>query len=243
MIRILLLLVIVLAIFYLPAYLRMPKKKRQRLNWVLLAGILSLIILRYASGIFALIIPLVAALIAGIMRLLPILIRYAPLLQRLWFTWRRQRNTSDSYRSAHSVIETRYLRLHIDTNGRLISGQVISGRFASRSLQSLSKSELQQLLNECADDKQSIDLLRQILKQQSASSSYYRHRAESNRQTSSTGKMSVKQAYKVLGLTPKATRQEIIAAHRRLIQKAHPDRGGSAELAAQINEARDVLLK
>ena len=57
-----------------------------------------------------------------------------------------------------------------------------------------------------------------------------------------TEAMSRAQALAVLGLENDATRQEIVAAHRQLIQKLHPDRGGSDYLAAQINQAKAVLL-
>jgi len=51
------------------------------------------------------------------------------------------------------------------------------------------------------------------------------------------------EALQVLGLGESASRDDIINAHRRLIQKVHPDRGGSDYLATRINLAKDVLLK
>lgn len=51
------------------------------------------------------------------------------------------------------------------------------------------------------------------------------------------------EAAKLLGVAPDATSEAVIDAHRRLIAKVHPDAGGSSELAARINEARDTLLK
>ena len=57
-----------------------------------------------------------------------------------------------------------------------------------------------------------------------------------------SGKMSRAEALSVLGLSEGATSDEILAAHRRLIKQAHPDKGGSSYLAAKINEAKDVLL-
>lgn len=54
--------------------------------------------------------------------------------------------------------------------------------------------------------------------------------------------LSREEALDILGLKTGASREEIIQAHRRLIQKLHPDRDGSAYLAARINEARDRLL-
>ncbi len=59
----------------------------------------------------------------------------------------------------------------------------------------------------------------------------------------SSSPMSVSDAAKLLDVATNAEPEAILAAHRRLIAKVHPDAGGSADLAARVNQARDVLLK
>ena len=55
--------------------------------------------------------------------------------------------------------------------------------------------------------------------------------------------MSLAEARSLLGVEAGATPAEIKAAYTRLMQRAHPDKGGTAGLAAQLNAARDRLLK
>ena len=57
------------------------------------------------------------------------------------------------------------------------------------------------------------------------------------------GRMSRQEAAEMLGVETDADRDRIMAAHRRLIQRLHPDRGGTDYLASRLNEARDVLLE
>jgi len=57
-----------------------------------------------------------------------------------------------------------------------------------------------------------------------------------------TGQISREQACAILGLSSNPSAKQITDAHRKLMQKLHPDRGGSDYLAAQINQAKDTLL-
>lgn len=54
--------------------------------------------------------------------------------------------------------------------------------------------------------------------------------------------MNTEEAMEVLGLKAGYTQEDVKQAHRRMMQKVHPDRGGSDYLAAQINQAKDILL-
>lgn len=61
--------------------------------------------------------------------------------------------------------------------------------------------------------------------------------------TAATILMDKPQARQILDVDDNASHEEIISAHKRLMAKNHPDKGGSTYIASQINQAKDVLLK
>jgi choline-glycine betaine transporter len=75
--------------------------------------------------------------------------------------------------------------------------------------------------------------------QNSGGSERQRHQEKNT----NNGEMTVAEACQVLGVDRQCSREEVVTAHRRLIQKLHPDRGGNDYLAARVNEAKAVLLR
>ena len=61
-------------------------------------------------------------------------------------------------------------------------------------------------------------------------------------QPSRPERVGLAEARAILGVGEGATVEEIRIAYARLMQRAHPDHGGTDGLAAQLNAARDRLL-
>ena len=167
-----------------------------------------------------------------------------PLLQRLFGTIGAARSAAGTSASGRtSRVTTRHLSMELDHDSGRMDGVVLDGEFGGRRLSDLTMSELERLRAQCRADAQSSAVLEAYLDRMHPNwrESADVH-AESPRDARPEGKMSEAQALEILGLKAGATREEIIAAHRRLIQKFHPDHGGSDYLAAEINRAKDRLL-
>lgn len=141
-----------------------------------------------------------------------------------------------------STVTTDHLSMELDHDTGAMSGRVLKGMFSGRDLDSLKPAEVALLWHDCRFvDPQSAQLLEAYLDRIHPSWREDVSRGE-REMRDHDGRMQPDEAYEILGLKPGATDEEIRRAHRELMLKLHPDRGGSTYLAAQVNEAKDVLL-
>jgi hypothetical protein len=136
-------------------------------------------------------------------------------------------------------VHTAFLQAWIDHGTGDVGGAVLSGRFAGRTLDGLGDGDLLDLHAECSSDADSLRILEAYLDRRLGGDWRNARRPPPSGPRSD---MTRDEALAVLGLAEGASADEIRAAHRRLIQRMHPDVGGSADLAARINRAKDVLL-
>jgi hypothetical protein len=136
-------------------------------------------------------------------------------------------------------VRTTFLQAWIDHGTGDVGGTVLAGRFAGRTLDRLSDSELLDLHEECTGDADSLRVMEAYLDRR-LNVDWRTARQPPPRGPRSD--MTREEALAVLGLAEGASEEEIKAAHRRLIRRTHPDAGGTADLAARINRAKDVLV-
>lgn len=135
-------------------------------------------------------------------------------------------------------VRTAFLEAWIDHDTGDVGGKVLAGTFSGQMLDSLTSEDLLVLHRECASDADSRRILESYLDRRLGDD--WRNQRQPPRGFS--GDMTRDEALAVLGLKEGATEADIKAAHRRLIQRVHPDVGGSAELAARINRSKEILL-
>jgi len=143
-----------------------------------------------------------------------------------------------------SRITTEHLEMELDHDTGEMRGRVLKGLFKDRDIDSLSPADMALLWQDCRHtDPQSAQLIEAYLDRVHPSWREDMARGESDMSRGPDGRMDLEEALDILGLKPGADAEDIRRAHRDLMLKLHPDRGGSTYLAAKINEAKDVALK
>jgi len=242
MARLLLLLGLAAGLFLVFQWLlRQPPRVRWQLIAVLLAlGLLVLVLTgraHWLAAVFAALLPFVLVLLRLFSGIL------IPLLKRALAGTGAANSRPEPSSGQTSTVQSKYIRMTLKHDSGDIDGEVLAGQFKGSTLDKLNLEALLQLLRECQDDEESVALLQAYLDRVYADSWQQQAGAQGQRQAASeAGEMSREEALQVLGLSADAGEAEIVDAHRRLMQKLHPDRGGSAYLAAKINLAKKTLL-
>jgi hypothetical protein len=203
--------------------------------------------------------------VAGLLALRGLVTYAAPLAAvGYWLMWGSGRpklggwgGSPSRHRASRVVTDT--LEVELDHDTGTLAGTVRTGPFQGRTIDSLTPAELAEVWRDCRfSDPQSAqileawldrthpswhdDLARAADSQSSGPSGGQRTAGPPPRTPGSGAPMSKAEAYDILGLHPGASTEEIRRAHRDLMMKLHPDRGGSTYLAAKLNEAKDLLL-
>jgi proline dehydrogenase len=244
--RLLIALLILAAIFLLLRwFIKTPPKQVVRVarRTGVGAGIALLAYLG-ATGRLSWLFALIAAIVAAVYRVTH-LAGLFPLIQRWLHTQGSAEGAGSASSTGQSRVRTTYLRMVLEHATGLMRGEVLAGRFKGARLETLTLEQLLALLEECYNhDQASAALLEAYLDR--VHGDQWRAQAGAERREAGSvggdGRMTRQEAYDILGLATGASVQEIIEAHRRLIQKLHPDRGGSTYLAAKLNQAKDLLL-
>lgn len=152
-----------------------------------------------------------------------------------------------------SRVSTDHLEMELDHATGAIRGTVRKGRFAGQEVETLSPAELvllwqdytfadpnsAQVIEAYLDQRHPI--WRDDLERQAGGGRDQAYEGDARPPSASRG-MTRAEALEILGLQDGATDDAVRSAHRELMKKLHPDRGGTNYLASKINEAKVILV-
>lgn len=155
--------------------------------------------------------------------------------------------------SGVSRVRSAMIEMELDHSTGAISGMVLAGKHEGRPLAALARPALLELYRTCLiDDPDGARLLEAYLDRRfagwRAAGDAHGHAGgfgagEHESRARGAGAISEDEAYEILGLKKGAAAADVARAHRDLMKKFHPDLGGTTDLAARVNEAKDVLMR
>ncbi|OZG71382.1 molecular chaperone DnaJ [Hahella sp. CCB-MM4] len=214
-----------------------PSQKRMIYIALGLAGIILLMLV--ITGRLHILAALGAAALL-ILRQLPWILKSLPVIRQL------MGNAQSSMgQGQESTLETSLIRMSLDHASGAMDGTILTGTYTGQRLSAMSVQQLADLYRTAVRGySDSIEVLETYFER--TYGVHWRTQFEvddvGSRDRSSNGSMSMDDAKDILGLEGEVTKEQVVEAHRRLMQKFHPDRGGSNYLAAKINEAKKKLL-
>lgn len=234
--RLILLLAIIVVLYMLMRRAQAMPPHKRRAEYIKLGLGIALVgmIILAATGRMHWLGAVFTGLLVAARQGLPLFLRLFPMLASL-------RGKSTPAAGQSSTVETVLLRMQLDHDSGALQGEVLKGPFQGWRLMDMDRQQLEQFFAYCrSEDADSLQLLDSYLQQRFPGDAFSGGQYQAG--AGSRNSMGHAEALAVLGLNEEATREDIITAHRKLIQKLHPDRGGNDYLAAQINQAKDLLL-
>ena len=194
---------------------------------------MAIVIILAASGRLHWIGAVIAAILPFSRQIGSFIVRSLPFLK-----WIQQQRINPS------VLTTDKIKIIIDSKTGNWQGEIIEGELSGKQLSDLTQEQLIELSHRYhTDSPDSARLLNAYMRYRFQQKTQDNADNKSQNQTSPTSNtITKKEALAILGLDDNAEDKDIIKAHRSLMQKVHPDRGGSDYLAAKINQAKDFLL-
>ncbi len=231
-IRFLLLIVALIGLMYFASWLKQatPSQRSYALRNIAIYGIAGALLILVATGRIHWLFALIGAAAPWLQR--------AMLAMRAWNSFKAFAGPAAGRQSS---VNTAWLAMTLDHDSGDIDGQVLAGKYQGTLLSALSVEQLLDLLQECGtSDPRSVPLIEAFLDRHHGTE--WRGGEQQSQSQPAGTQMTEEEALAILGLEQGAHKKDIQAAHRSLMQKMHPDRGGSAYLATRINLARDILL-